>query len=654
MAFAASGGPAAAGRSRPGQTKVFIYYNDDPVAYLFDLKIPAEQVTLGDVKQLTDRPGQKYDYFLKAHEPGKGDVKRLVSDDAARLEALKGQIVLHLISKGGTAAAANVCSDHDSVDSSRSSQGLLPQRRSSDAPLRNPRQPAGGVRMFPVLGRGGSGYNSATNSVRQSEQTNRGFETESTISFDSHRPTSSLSDSEYCGSSRASTIGPGDMTSLPRNSGPRRKRFTKRPNLVRASSASSVADSVSTVSHSMTVKIHREHGGSLGIELYEKNGFIYVKNVLKGCAAFERIHANDCILEVNNHRLDGLNIDEATQLLRQITMHPGPISLKVVQVPVFDNPDENDFPRGRSIGDSYSSMSGPNAMPLYSPGEPYVIDPVYGLIGQPQETRPRINFDEWLAGAEAGRSSASLAPTSLCSEVMEPRFGRDTVKSEPLYGERLGRLDVVKRMASSESGLEVKNRIWLKIEIQNAFMGRNLIKWLKDNVNGLTDAKLAKRFALQILEDGFIQQTMGTKNKFSEKAYYTFDPLVTESDCSSGGLYMAMDGSIDHELVDDIPDSVSQVATNQSYFRHPVTNGYHFPPSSSASGPPRRRGTNGSHSSGGSANSAERRLRAPIFEETSSQLSQLCLQQQQLPGMHHTPQDVAGSRQTFKMAMGKY
>jgi segment polarity protein dishevelled len=51
---------------------------------------------------------------------------------------------------------------------------------------------------------------------------------------------------------------------------------------------------------------------------------------------------------------------------------------------------------------------------------------------------------------------------------------------------------VVKAMAQPESGLEIRDRMWLKITIANAFIGADLVDWLFTNVEGFADRRDAR------------------------------------------------------------------------------------------------------------------------------------------------------------------
>ena len=47
-----------------------------------------------------------------------------------------------------------------------------------------------------------------------------------------------------------------------------------------------------------------------------------------------------------------------------------------------------------------------------------------------------------------------------------------------------GILAITKKMRQSDSGLEVKDRTWLKLKICNAFLGSDLVEWLHTKVEG--------------------------------------------------------------------------------------------------------------------------------------------------------------------------
>ncbi|GCB72438.1 hypothetical protein scyTo_0006303, partial [Scyliorhinus torazame] len=83
---------------------------------------------------------------------------------------------------------------------------------------------------------------------------------------------------------------------------------------------------------------------------------------------------------------------------------------------------------------------------------------------------------------------------------------------------------IVKAMASPESGLEVRDRMWLKITIPNAFIGSDVVDWLFNHVEGFPDRREARKYASNLLKAGYIRHTVN-KITFSEQCYYIFGSL---------------------------------------------------------------------------------------------------------------------------------
>ena len=64
--------------------------------------------------------------------------------------------------------------------------------------------------------------------------------------------------------------------------------------------------------------------------------------------------------------------------------------------------------------------------------------------------------------------------------------------------------DVTRVMSRTNSGLDVKDRIWLKLRIPDAFTGTNLVTWLYRNVHGFSDRREARKYAAGLLKVGVI------------------------------------------------------------------------------------------------------------------------------------------------------
>lgn len=82
-------------------------------------------------------------------------------------------------------------------------------------------------------------------------------------------------------------------------------------------------------------------------------------------------------------------------------------------------------------------------------------------------------------------------------------------------------LSIARAMASPNSGLEIKDRTWLTIIFRNAFLGSDVVSWLYDFVQGFANRKEAKKYAANLLKNGYIKHALN-KNSFSEQCYYVF------------------------------------------------------------------------------------------------------------------------------------
>ena len=89
-----------------------------------------------------------------------------------------------------------------------------------------------------------------------------------------------------------------------------------------------------------------------------------------------------------------------------------------------------------------------------------------------------------------------------------------------------GMLAVTRAMRAPDSGLEVRDRMWLKIKIPNAFLGSDVVDWLYEKVEGFEDRREARKFACQLLKTGLVKHTVN-KTTFSEQCYYAFGDEAT-------------------------------------------------------------------------------------------------------------------------------
>ncbi|KAL7982985.1 hypothetical protein Chor_013591 [Crotalus horridus] len=460
----------AGGPPSAGETKVIYHLDEEETPYLVKIPVPAERLTLGHVKAALARPGAKY--FFKSMDQDFGVVKEEITDDGAQLPCFNGRVVSWVRSPCPPAG----------------DDGL---RDSEAEPLER----------LPGVGWGGHRINGQSRLERHLA----GYDSSSTL-LTSELETTSLCDSEDDDAmSRFSSSTEQSSASrlLKRH---RRRRKQRPPRLERTSSFSSVTDSTMSL-NIITVTLNmgkdpawaEKAAGESRVHSNERgDGGIYIGSIMKGgaVAADGRIEPGDMLLQVNDINFENMSNDDAVRVLREIVHKPGPIVLTVAKC--WDPSPQGYF-----------------TLPRNEPIQP--IDPAAWVSHSAALTGAFVPYP--------GSSSMSTI-TSGTSVTETERFDDFNLSIHTDMA------SVTKAMASPESGLEVRDRMWLKITIPDAFLGSDVVDWLYHHVEGFQDRREARKYASNLLKAGFIRHTVN-KITFSEQCYYIFGDL---SSCEN---YMA-------------------------------------------------------------------------------------------------------------------
>jgi segment polarity protein dishevelled len=86
---------------------------------------------------------------------------------------------------------------------------------------------------------------------------------------------------------------------------------------------------------------------------------------------------------------------------------------------------------------------------------------------------------------------------------------------------------ICRAMQQNQSGLDIRDRLWLKIILKDSFLGSDLVHWLYKHVDGFIDKQDAKEYACALLERGYIRHPIvGLLTRgFSKSCYYVFGRL---------------------------------------------------------------------------------------------------------------------------------
>uniref|UniRef100_A0A667ZKT2 Dishevelled segment polarity protein 3a n=1 Tax=Myripristis murdjan TaxID=586833 RepID=A0A667ZKT2_9TELE len=465
-----------------GETKIIYHLDDQETPYLVKLSVPADRVTLADFKNVLKKPN--YKFFFKSMDDDFGVVKEEISDDNAKLPCFNGRVVSWLVSGDGA----------------HSDGGSVADSLEPPPPLER----TGGIgdsRPPSYHGKAASGRDTLDNDT----------ETGSIVSQRRERERPRRKHNNDHGQKAVHSTVPyricWDIQYLlvlvlimdrfqliayavahwlrlllfkPKTF---HNKVYKRFAAFRSHSLPLPCSSYSTEKYNF-----------LGISIVGQSnergdGGIYIGSIMKGgaVAADGRIEPGDMLLQVNDINFENMSNDDAVRVLRDIVHKPGPITLTVAKC--WD-------PNPRSCF----------ALPRSEPIRP--IDPAAWVSHTAAMTGvyPAYGFDDF--------------HLSIHSDMAT----------------------VAKAMASPESGLEVRDRMWLKITIANAFIGSDVVDWLFHHVEGFSDRREARKYASNLLKAGYIRHTVN-KITFSEQCYYIFGDLcgnmthlsLHDHDGSSGG-----------------------------------------------------------------------------------------------------------------------
>lgn len=275
------------------------------------------------------------------------------------------------------------------------------------------------------------------------------------------------------------------------------------PHVQRCTSFSTITESTLSL-NIITVTLNMDKANFLGISIVGQSGScgdggIHVGSVMKGGAVAldGRIDPGDMLLQVNEVDFQNMSNDDAVRVLREMVHKPGPITLTVAKC--WDPSPQGYF-----------------TLPQSEPVRPINTE---AWVQQLAAMRVEYQAKEMVNQSLGTMTSTSSSLTSSLPE--SDRFNDENYCQLHVNSDMQV---IVKALASSDSGLDVRDRMWLKITIPNAFIGSDLVDWLFSRVQGFTDRREARKYASGLLKAGYIRHTVN-KITFSEQCYYVFGDL---------------------------------------------------------------------------------------------------------------------------------
>ncbi|NWR24484.1 DVL1 protein, partial [Emberiza fucata] len=376
----------------------------------------------------------------------------------------------------------------------------------------------------------------------------------------------------------------------------RRRRKQRMRQIDRSSSFSSITDSTMSL-NIITVTLNMEKYNFLGISIVGQSndrgdGGIYIGSIMKGgaVAADGRIEPGDMLLQVNDVNFENMSNDDAVRVLREIVSKPGPISLTVAKC--WDPTPRSYF-----------------TIPRAEPVRP--IDPAAWISHTTAMTGAYPRY-----GMSPSMSITTSTSSSLTSSIPESEKLEEsplTVKSDMAT--------IVKVMQLPDSGLEIRDRMWLKITISNAVIGADVVDWLYTHVEGFKDRREARKYASSMLKHGYLRHTVN-KITFSEQCYYVFGDLC--GNLAALNLNNGSSGASDQDTLAPLPHPAAPWPLGQGYpYQYPLPPpcfppAYQDPGFSYGSGSAGSQQSEGSKSSGSNRSTSETSRRAAGREKERS------------------------------------
>ncbi|XP_030632366.1 segment polarity protein dishevelled homolog DVL-1b isoform X2 [Chanos chanos] len=528
------------------ETKIIYHVDEEETPYLVKLSVAPEKVTLADFKNvLNNRPVNSYKFFFKSMDQDFGVVKEEISDDNAKLPCFNGRVVSWLVlAESSHSDGVSLCTDshtelppplertggigdsrppsfhahavssRDGLDTETGSESLLSHRRERERERTRRRR-----EEFPRV----NGHSKAERAVRD---TAMGCDSASMMS--SELESSSFIDSEEDedASRLSSSTEQSSISQLMRRHKRRRRRH-KVAKIDRSSSFSSITDSTMSL-NIITVTLNMEKYNFLGISIVGQSndrgdGGIYIGSIMKGgaVAADGRIEPGDMLLQVNDVNFENMSNDDAVRILREIVSKTGPISLTVAKC--WDPSPRSYF-----------------TIPRAEPVRP--IDPAAWISHTTALTGSYPQYGTSHSLKKMSYTSSLFLTLNvllcLCVGVYAALFSE--FDDLPLTAGKTDMATIVKVMQLPDSGLEIRDRMWLKITIANAVIGADVVDWLYSRVEGFKDRRDARKYASSLLKHGYLRHTVN-KITFSEQCYYTFGDICQNmaslnlNEGSSGG-----------------------------------------------------------------------------------------------------------------------
>uniref|UniRef100_A0AC34QGE8 DIX domain-containing protein n=2 Tax=Panagrolaimus sp. JU765 TaxID=591449 RepID=A0AC34QGE8_9BILA len=506
-------------------TKVY-YYLDGTAPFVSVIPVPPDKICLGDFKKAFDR--QNFKYFCKEFDPvlGKEVKVELCYDDQKLQKSENGliQLVLlpiykdggksssgnNLVSAGGTLPRTTKgfsgLNDSFQLRKRRSAQTLSSVADETDFGFHRVSLATDPSTVFSR--RAGEHLAEEDDYTSSIEEENDHYEESGSLNSSSYRH---LTDSEK---------------------GSNNKKKTK---AYVPSTMSSVTVSSNSLPRVDEIKV--SNAAFLGLSVVDHDGGIFISQIKDQECGLE---VGDQIIQINHRSFEFLSIQEAIAELRKVAKSKKPITMFVAKRPRVSDDQESEGRLSSVLCDTQPldvsnwvkttadvERSRPFKDLELSNNNVFESDAVTDDEERAAYIDRRNGIGAVMVGALKnfknnnpmhGPMESPANQQSHCSKKENDENDMKlTTETDPVL--------VLRRMVHPNSGLEIRNRKWLKIPFPDSFVGNDMLHWLSQHVEGFKTKKQLQTYGSMLLSKGFIRHVLDVK-VFDKKRYYFFDESI--------------------------------------------------------------------------------------------------------------------------------
>ncbi|CEF59917.1 Segment polarity protein dishevelled [Strongyloides ratti] len=243
----------------------------------------------------------------------------------------------------------------------------------------------------------------------------------------------------------------------------------------------------------------------LGMKVVGNDGGIFVSDIDRGGAAdfCENLEIGDQIIQIDNKSFEDLTEEEAVNLLKYCVKKKKNIKMYISK-------------RKKSFGNDTTNFFGLDSTTLPIDISCWVETAIQRQMRGMDRTYIEKDIEDYNQTFQQENIPPSINDFSCINTSIndENSTSQLTCFMDPSI--------IIHRMIMPNNGIEIKDRVWLKITVPSCIIGKDLVCWLKKNVRGLENKKKSYSYAAWLLHQGHIRHMIGQR-KFTEQSYYIFN-----------------------------------------------------------------------------------------------------------------------------------